>query len=1478
MSSKTQEDSVNPSDDQTMQAGPTGRPSRQRRWRRNAAALTAGVAAVATSLVALPALTAGAAPPSTGIHAITTNVGTAPSVGHPQPAATAKVAVTASAVDPTTGDVVEMAGNQVFLLVNQPSEPATDYGIATSGTLTQGDVYLIAGRGSPGWTPTTDNAATAAAPYPAATTVIGKPQAVTFDAAGNVLIGSSVTGESNVIAVPRVTGSAYGFSAMAGYPYFIAGYTATTPLAAPAIDLPSAVTFVSLTATSGLVTGSVQDVAFSTQAAIDVLNFGSAAKSFYGTSVAAGHVGPVANGTGTCSPGAQSVAASAFPVTGPVLDADSHGNLYIANQGLTACAWVLPKATGTLVVDGASTPVTAGQAYKIAGNGTSPRVSPPVSGASAVSTPVGTAYGITLDQAGNPVILINGSSQSKTTINGAWVVANSSETFYGQTMAAGDLYPIAGGPGHLLQTFKSPNTIGADNTGDLYLVYSTGSATHILYEVTGGPVGLPTVATVSPKAGPTTGNTAVTIGGTGFFGTPTVKFGGTAATDVQVVNGTTITAKTPTGTAGTVTVSVKTTNGTATLVDGFTYVLPPAVTSLSATSGPITGGTAVTVTGTGFAGTSTVDFGTVPATVVSHTSGTELKVTAPAATAVGQVDVLVTTGGLSSSASAGDKFTYDPTVTGLRPTSGSTAGGTPVTVTGAGFAGTSTVKFGTATATVTARTGTTLTVTTPAAGSAGPVNVTVTTDGVTSVTTATYTYVAPPAVTSLSATSGPITGGTAVTVTGTGFAGTSTVKFGTVSATVTAHTSATQLKVTAPAGAAVGQVDVLVITAGLSSSASAGDKFTYDPTVTGLSPTSGSTVGGFTVTVTGAGFAGTSTVKFGTATATVTARTSTTLTVTVPAGSPGPVNVTATTDGVTSVTTATFTYILAPTVSSLSATSGPVAGGTPVTITGTGFAGTSTVKFGTTTATVTSHTSATELKVTAPAGSAGQVDVLVTTDGVSSSASAGDKFTYAPTVTNVSPTEGSTLGGATVTITGTGFTGTSTVKFGTASATVTAHTGTTLTVTTPTAGSGGPVNVTVTTNGATSTTVATFTYIARPTVTSVAPTGGQYSGGVTVTITGTNLTRASAVSFGTLAASSYTVTSATTIKAVDPATTAGPVSVSVTTPGGTAQLATGFTYAATAPTQPAGSTAWTTGSSTSHSGTATASATGVKASGAGAGAVGVGLYTSNPTTGAVSGGTGVYYDVAVGPGSDFSSVTITACSLGGGNALDWWNGTTWSSFSSQSFSSATGCVTATVNGTTSPTLAQLTGTPIAVVKVTTTPPPAPVPAAKGYYEVASDGGIFAFGTAPFYGSMGGKPLNAPVVGLATNPNGKGYWEVASDGGIFAFGTAPFYGSMGGQHLNAPIVAIAVTPTGGGYWEVASDGGIFSFGTAVFDGSMGGQHLNKPIVGLAVTPTGGGYWEVASDGGIFSFGAPFYGSTGNLVLNKPVVGIAGIGST
>ena len=132
------------------------------------------------------------------------------------------------------------------------------------------------------------------------------------------------------------------------------------------------------------------------------------------------------------------------------------------------------------------------------------------------------------------------------------------------------------------------------------------------------------------------------------------------------------------------------------------------------------------------------------------------------------------------------------------------------------------------------------------------------------------------------------------------------------------------------------------------------------------------------------------------------------------------------------------------------------------------------------------------------------------------------------------------------------------------------------------------------------------------------------------------------------------------------------------------------------------------------------------------------------------------------------------------------------------------------------------------------------PDGHGYWLVAADGGVFTFGDALFYGSLGNLALNAPIVGISATPDGHGYWLVAADGGVFTFGDAPFDGSLGNLTLNAPIVGISATPDGHGYWLVAADGGVFTFGDAPFDGSDAVATTQGAFaVGLAAGP--GGYW-------------------------------------
>jgi hypothetical protein len=159
----------------------------------------------------------------------------------------------------------------------------------------------------------------------------------------------------------------------------------------------------------------------------------------------------------------------------------------------------------------------------------------------------------------------------------------------------------------------------------------------------------------------------------------------------------------------------------------------------------------------------------------------------------------------------------------------------------------------------------------------------------------------------------------------------------------------------------------------------------------------------------------------------------------------------------------------------------------------------------------------------------------------------------------------------------------------------------------------------------------------------------------------------------------------------------------------------------------------------------------------------------------------------------------------------------------------------------------------------------------GYWVVASDGVVRAYGSSHFAGDLRGRQLSAPIVASAATRTGNGYWLAGRDGAVYAYGDAKSYGSMAGKHLNAAIVGMSVTPTGHGYFLLGSDGGIFSFGDAKFRGSTGGMRLAAPVLDMSMTRTGKGYWMVAADGGVFTFGdAKFRGSTGNLHLSSPVV--------
>jgi len=158
---------------------------------------------------------------------------------------------------------------------------------------------------------------------------------------------------------------------------------------------------------------------------------------------------------------------------------------------------------------------------------------------------------------------------------------------------------------------------------------------------------------------------------------------------------------------------------------------------------------------------------------------------------------------------------------------------------------------------------------------------------------------------------------------------------------------------------------------------------------------------------------------------------------------------------------------------------------------------------------------------------------------------------------------------------------------------------------------------------------------------------------------------------------------------------------------------------------------------------------------------------------------------------------------------------------------------------------------------------------SGYWFAAADGGVFAFGNAGYFGSMGGVALAQPVVGMAVTPTERGYWLVGADGGIFSFGDATYSGSTGGIALAQPVMGMAATPTGKGYWLVGLDGGIFSFGDATFLGSGAGAFSHRAVSVATSWPAS--LLEVAANGSILPLGdASFCGGLADVALAGTVV--------
>ena len=499
---------------------------------------------------------------------------------------------------------------------------------------------------------------------------------------------------------------------------------------------------------------------------------------------------------------------------------------------------------------------------------------------------------------------------------------------------------------------------------------------------------------------------------------------------------------------------------------------------------------------------------------------------------------------MTAAANVSATFVPAPTISSFTPVSGVV--GSTVTITGTNLSGATSVTFnGVAASAVTLTSATSISTTVPAGATSGTVGVT--TPGGTAISAASYTVTFPsPTVTVLAPSSG-IAGAT-VTLTGTNLTGATAVTFNGIPVPSFTVVSATQITALVPVGATTGKVTVT--TPGGTATSSGSFTVTPPPTITSFTPVSG--LVGTKVTITGTNLTGATLVTFnGVAATTVTLTSATSISAAVPTGATsGSIRVTTAAGTGTSATSYTVTLPV-PTVTVLAPTSG-IAGAT-VTLTGTNLTGATAVAFNGIPAASFAVVSATQMTAVVPAGAA-TGKVTVTTPGGTATSSGSFTVTPPPTISSFTPVSG--LVGTKVTITGTNLTGATLVTFnGVAATTVTLTSATSISATVPTGATSGSIRVTTAAGTGTSATAYTVT-LPVPTVTALTPTSGI--AGATVTLTGTNLTGATAVAFNGIPAPSFTVVSATQMTAVVPvgATTG---KVTVTTPGGTATSSGSFT-------------------------------------------------------------------------------------------------------------------------------------------------------------------------------------------------------------------------------------------------------------------------------------------------------------------------------
>ena len=710
----------------------------------------------------------------------------------------------------------------------------------------------------------------------------------------------------------------------------------------------------------------------------------------------------------------------------------------------------------------------------------------------------------------------------------------------------------------------------------------------------------PTVTSINPTGGSLAGGETLTVIGTGFISGATVTLNGANCTDATFINDTTLTCTIPSSPPLQATVVVRnpdTQTGTLS-PGGYQYSPAPIFSSVNPSTGRLTGGSVISITGEFFQNDpgTTVSIGGEDCAIGSI-SAVSISCTTGAHTA-GIKDIVITNSDGQSSTEGTGAFLYQaaPTVTGISPGTATTAGGTVVTIFGTGFDTTNGIfqitlnGINCSSPTIIDSTQATCTTGASSAGTGDIVLTNYDGDLQSGTSTSAFSYIAPPDVSgaTISPANGPAGGGTTVTISGaSGFivSGTTNVSIGGASCTsinVTGPSSLTCVTGANTAGSYPFTVSNFDAQSGTRSAT-----FTYDPApnIVSINKVDSRLSGGSTLTITGNDFIDPSpslpNITIGGSPCTSSAFTNTTtLTCVIPPGTAGLADIVVTNpDGQTSTLSGgAFQYRDEPSIDSLSPSVVDPAGGMVVTINGSGFInnGPITVTFdpaGTPTAcSLVTYISSTQISCTSPALSAGTYTVRVTNgddDTQQKDALNAINYLAPPNITGITPNNGPITGNTSITITGTNFVGTPlpTVTVDGNPCTSIIVTGTTqISCNTP-AGTSGAKDVIVTTyNSLSSSTGASslFTYNPPPTVTGVTPTVGDSSGATPITITGTGFISApTSITVGGVACGTIGFNSATEVTCTTggPGPTTGPSDIVVTNPDNLSGTGTDlFTY------------------------------------------------------------------------------------------------------------------------------------------------------------------------------------------------------------------------------------------------------------------------------------------------------------------------------